>query len=1318
MKRLQTKWASLTIILTLLISLLPTMTAYASATLTISNLYTQTSNAGTASELPLDDASVTRVTTLPFALYVDITGVTETQINSLYYVVTNLNSGSIKTEKNNKAQKASANQVFFNNVNLEEGLNKIVVMLGDTDTYSSAPGWIYYAPTTNLSGFTVNTANWSDNTMYPTDRTALKAGSTGIQISAKAPNATQVEGTMLGDTIAKDGFISSDGNVYFTGDDKTKTNATCSSTTNFCFTPGDNQITFVASNDTNKYSVTKKIWYDNGGPFAFNGQIAQTSATPVYQDLITVPTFENTNLTVKLSLKSDYYAGTTVTKYTYADIAIDGQSIANNILFSASDASAVVTNGSTTATLNKNSSLTKSGEYAVSDLTLDTNIAGLTLAANPQNLTVTFKDNTGTLPDVSTTYNFKYVDATKPYINYTALKSNSGVESQLSLSDTNEISELPAQLVVYANKNTATLRVDVDGSAYTSDSATATINAFNARTPDSDSTADVNKFTITLQGLADGAKNVRLTPFDSGGSAYNAAITDYTINISNAPYITVSNISNNMTIKNITSLQCGLSTSEPCISGRAINFYKDGAGNKIEVYINEKSFTLDSNTADAIFDDNNQFKIPLNASTFGALPSGFVEGLNTLKFRVYLGGSFITQQTYNIYYFTTEAPEFTSIKPVETGTTGATQYVPASTAGTYTTTERTVSFKGVFSSLTSSGDPTMKSLSIYVHTKDANGNALVLHQTVNSSGVISDQDPSSTLALSTGTSFVAGVVASSTPQSFTTGAFKLLENSDVVFEFRITNNSNITATKSITITRANVPYTIVQPILITNSSGDMQANINKNYFTVKINAENADSVVIGKDTATKTTVSDSTGDYDQYVYTVKNLKAGANTIKFTVTRGSNKSSGTFILYNANTDVQGAGYMTDMSTKLKAFNGKIQLNFPSNTKLMRNKPDSNNNQYITNDRQVLFGLADSTDGRLDKTTYTTNSYYKSLITQKITENTFGPASELYYLDAGFIPDATSTTTTTADLLAGLTGAGMDPYDASKSGRAYFTRNYDELVVPTNPGTLTLAFNSALRMDAGKYVTVFFYDIYPNYYSQTDRGWKNLGGVVDTSKNTITVPFQKFGYYQVMYMDKSFDDITGHAYARNELETLYSKGVMKASTTYSFIPDNAITRGEFAEMLVKMFKIPLDYEGDSTFSDVLKMDYGLYEYKYIETAARAGIIRGQASNRFNPSGSITRQDAAIMIARAGNLKLGTDPAKSLTSLSKSFTDGADIDYYARTAVEAIVKAGYIEGIANTVANGTKATYRFDPTELLTRAQGSVIAYRVMKKSKMVP
>lgn len=1316
MKRLQTKLASILLILSLMISLMPAMTASAASTLVIKNLYTETDNAGTSTARPTDNNLVTRITQLPFVLNVETTNLTDSQIPSIYFEITNINSGAVVTEKNNKAQIAGSNLVKFDNIQLSEGLNKVVVYLGESSAIASAPGWLYYAPTTNLSNITVNNEQLDDGKIYPVDRGPLKAGTTGIQIKTKASNASAVQATLSGDSLPKLGFKSNDGYFYFTGDDKNKSSSTCSSVTSFCLTAGDNIINFTASNDTNKYQVVKKLWYDNGQPFAFNGKVLATGHPETSKDLINIPTFQTSALTFTANVKSDFDATGTSLKYRYVDVAINDASVGIIDLGAVGDVLAAPgsVTGSTYSSVS--SSLTRSQEYAVKSVSVE--IPTLTgYALNEQRLTFTFRDISNSLIPVTTEYKFKYVDPAKPYIDKTTL-TNGTIENELSLTDDNLVNELPGLIHIYTNTITDHIRVKLDGFDYPdSNDVQGTVYG----------TTGLKKFDITLQGISDGNKKLSIELYDVNDVKYST--TDYKLTISNAPYVIINNISNSMSIRNIKNLTCG--TTEACISGRLVNFYQDPVvapavpGNKVEVFMNESLYTLDSQTIDTIFaPGTNAFTLPLNLfnpTNPTDISKVLIEGKNTLKFKIYVNNVFITEQSYDIYLFSTDAPQFTLIKPVENGAIGAgTQYVAGKDADTYTTTQRTVSFSGIFTSLDANGAASpIKALTLVVHTKDAKGDALVYQQTIKDTITVIDQTPNSRIVTSLGTDFFSGVSNTLPVQTFTTNAFKLLDDSDVVFEFRITNNSNITSTRSITITRQNVPYTVVQPLLIKNPKGELQSNINSDFYNIILEAENADSVVFGKDEATKRTVN----SVDQYLYQVRGLKPGANAIKFTITRKGAKVNGSFVLFNTNTNVQGMQTLQLMNTKFKIFNGGVQLSFPKDTKLMRNVPDSNNNQYISTNRKILFGIADTDDGRMDKTLYpVANGYFKSKISVKVPEDTFHAASNLYYMDAGYIPAPSTTTTTADDLSKGLNGTGLDPYDATTLGRPYFNRLNDELVVPSQEGSLLLQFDPAIRQDAGKYITVFFYDIYANYANTTDYGWKNLGGVVDNKNNTITVPFRKFGYYQVMYMDRSFDDMTGHSFARTELETLYSKGVMRAKTTFSFGPNDYITRGEFAQILVKVFKLPMNYSGSSTFSDVLKIDNAigmLYDYKYIETAARAGIIRGQASNRFNPSGSITRQDAAVMIARAAEMKMNTDLAKSLTTLQKTFTDADNIESYSRPAVEAVSKAGLIEGIENTLLVGqTKSTVRFDPTELLTRAQASIISYRVMKQQKMVP
>ena len=187
--------------------------------------------------------------------------------------------------------------------------------------------------------------------------------------------------------------------------------------------------------------------------------------------------------------------------------------------------------------------------------------------------------------------------------------------------------------------------------------------------------------------------------------------------------------------------------------------------------------------------------------------------------------------------------------------------------------------------------------------------------------------------------------------------------------------------------------------------------------------------------------------------------------------------------------------------------------------------------------------------------------------------------------------------------------------------YDERPDDRELIASKRGTLTLSFDPNIRNTAGTIVTVFRYDV-------ENKFWVNLGGTVDTKKNTITVPFDQFGYYVAAKMTYSFSDVTNHPYARNYMEAIFSKGIMNAAEFDDFGADMYMTRGEFTRMVVKALDIPLNYElSKPHFDDVppiINQD-ALWDYSYIETAAREGIIRGTQPRAFQPQPTSRGEDS---------------------------------------------------------------------------------------------
>jgi len=208
----------------------------------------------------------------------------------------------------------------------------------------------------------------------------------------------------------------------------------------------------------------------------------------------------------------------------------------------------------------------------------------------------------------------------------------------------------------------------------------------------------------------------------------------------------------------------------------------------------------------------------------------------------------------------------------------------------------------------------------------------------------------------------------------------------------------------------------------------------------------------------------------------------------------------------------------------------------------------------------------------------------------------------------------------------------------------------------------------------------------------------------------------------------------------------------STVYSFGLSNNVNRLEFATMMVKGLGLPLTKKPTSAseqiftdrlngqdFYNVIPEDidratgstyfgagyssasgYKIYDgnhmpVQYAETAARAGIVRGYEDGTFRPQNLITRQEAAVILARVGNLKLSDDSDKVKGSLEALFDDAGEIAPWAAASVLAAVQAKLIVGKPSSVPDSKKL--EFDPNGNLTRAEAITMTYRLLKKLKKI-
>ncbi len=109
---------------------------------------------------------------------------------------------------------------------------------------------------------------------------------------------------------------------------------------------------------------------------------------------------------------------------------------------------------------------------------------------------------------------------------------------------------------------------------------------------------------------------------------------------------------------------------------------------------------------------------------------------------------------------------------------------------------------------------------------------------------------------------------------------------------------------------------------------------------------------------------------------------------------------------------------------------------------------------------------------------------------------------------------------------------------------------------------------------------------------------------------------------------FTDLDGAEWAKDDILYLTQKGILNGKTKNEFCPNDIVTREEFAKMLV----LALNISGEQKpvpFADVKPGDW---YYTYVRTAYSCGIITGMESDMFGTGSPVTRQDMAVMAARA--------------------------------------------------------------------------------------
>ena len=172
----------------------------------------------------------------------------------------------------------------------------------------------------------------------------------------------------------------------------------------------------------------------------------------------------------------------------------------------------------------------------------------------------------------------------------------------------------------------------------------------------------------------------------------------------------------------------------------------------------------------------------------------------------------------------------------------------------------------------------------------------------------------------------------------------------------------------------------------------------------------------------------------------------------------------------------------------------------------------------------------------------------------------------------------------------------------------------------------------------------------------------------------------------------------------IEALAARGIIDGKSNGNFDPEGSMTRAEFATIVVRALGLtPAD---TGAFVDVAST---AWYAPYVGAASAYALINGVGEGRFNPDGTITRQEAAVMVSRAAAL-CGLDAEMDTAAVRNMLAQFPD---YMTSAEWARVQLAfcYQEGILS------QNELNIRPQDAVTRAEVAQMLFNLLGSADLL-
>jgi uncharacterized repeat protein (TIGR02543 family) len=187
------------------------------------------------------------------------------------------------------------------------------------------------------------------------------------------------------------------------------------------------------------------------------------------------------------------------------------------------------------------------------------------------------------------------------------------------------------------------------------------------------------------------------------------------------------------------------------------------------------------------------------------------------------------------------------------------------------------------------------------------------------------------------------------------------------------------------------------------------------------------------------------------------------------------------------------------------------------------------------------------------------------------------------------------------------------------------------------------------------------------------------------------------YALIENEVRFADAEGQWYEA-VVNEMASRKILNGRTADCFDGTSAVTRAQFASIIVRALGLPSD--GTADFTDVRTSDWFCGA---VGTASAYGLVNGYADGSFQPNATITRQEAMAIMQRAAKTANYAGASGALTA----FSDADKVSRWAQSAAEFNVGSGLILG-----SNGA-----LRPNDKISRAETATVILRLLQKAALV-